>query len=1080
MAITRVLAGPLLADDFNRPNSDVVGGDWAETICDWDIVSNTVRTGPNTSGCVLKNNVATLDGGFVQADASGSLNTGHNPGLMLRVHGSFDGYEFRLFNNGSLLDIRKWESGIATVIGGTVAAYVISGGGAMQFYCADGIQWGRFYTGSEWITISRSDTTFNSTNGVMALRSASGTGASVTKIRDNVLLAPNPFVEVTLTGSADAGWKAKLLNSSGTVMATATESGGVATVDSRDASAKWPLAGWRLIVTDASNNLLDEADENVFPGEEYEWDGGALPLGSNLTITATDTRATLSIDQFYPHPSDPTDTHQDTRYQISTSDTFGSFVVNELGGAGRLLSFMTDAVLTPATTYYGRVATVGEGGQGAFSEVVEFQTGPAAPTPNTPTVSVEEAALDFVRLAMTEMTHPEGEITTAELYDSVTNNKPYPIARWWQVTTFADTGYASTLHDTGLVAILDLERIFDELAPGTQHRARGLVQDGKYGTLSAFHEVTFTTAATPANRPGAPAVTVESCLSGAVSLSSAPYSPFAAGAQTRKQWRARGHATNTQNADIYTTSDPDEFETFSGWAQLPPGTWYFDSRDEEAGVGWSLWGATDSCTIYERPPVPEFVDQVSGVVVAAPIDVTIGMPPVPDVAWRFVWEAQQEDQAWEEVQNSTALVHTFGISGRNDAPHWLRAKACYPVGHPAEGQCGDWAELEIRIDRTGLASRHLDFRTFTAEQLQERLLPLWDWTNVTATLVDRNLGTTLAPVGVLIRNHKALQTRQAVAAFPEFGRPVTGRFSSMFAILPTEQAWWGHKYAHVPYLRGGLSLRALGTVSGEMSGLQHVVKAGIQPWPFFPQSCVCDCGPGQDPFCICCNLSPGSCEPCTSCHAMPTACSCGQAARDLARRGRLQPNTVWRYGVAERVASVERHGRRQGLTTPQLFGSANLAGADGMTRGLEVPQRFELDDPELGVGCFYRFVWYTLVVDVQREGSSFRVRTRVRGPGLDPDSGWAQNQLLALGEPDGTMPCGYCGLALWHLASNLTADHGVLFRSFSGSGLSYETCEPAPAPCVGGYTAVRVLSKGITPASHELEWFAIGAVPCPE
>jgi hypothetical protein len=181
-----------------------------------------------------------------------------------------------------------------------------------------------------------------------------------------------------------------------------------------------------------------------------------------------------------------------------------------------------------------------------------------------------------------------------------------------------------------------------------------------------------------------------------------------------------------------------------------------------------------------------------------------------------------------------------------------------------------------------------------------------------------------------------------------------------------------------------------------------------------------------------------------------------------------------RYGISPSNAGLERIGRKQGQGFNSFYRTSNIAYEGSLRRGLEVS--VIQNDEEV---CPPLIAWYTMDVDVRRSGSGWLVRSRVIGPGMDSSAPWQENT-LSLGEFDGTMPCGYCGLALWHLQSNIQQDVGILFRSFSASGLEYENCEAAPAPCVDGYQLVRILSIDRHPAHAKMEYQVIASAECPE
>jgi hypothetical protein len=815
-------------------------------------------------------------------------------------------------------------------------------------------------------------------------------------------------------------------------------------------------------------------------------DSGDNPSQPELSVTYTDTSAYMALDGF--DANDSQDQHIETTWQITTAaDTGFAAPIVDVTSETDLLAHNEIGVLTPSTDYIARARTSGLYGDSEWSDTVAFTTESASPQPEPPVLSDPPTNIEDTEVTLTvdDFAHSEGT-TTEDAYDPETNDLPYPIARQWQVTVTADTGFAADpmTWDTGLATNLDQVRTFDALTANTTYRARTRVQDGKYGTTSEWSNVVvFTTDATPVDLPGTPEIFVYcNAIDAAVVVESSDFVPFGAETHAQTQWRARA-STRSSSGDAPISST--ELTSFTGWANLPAGTWYFDVRHQGSNGKWSAYSAAKSCLIYERPPVLTITSPVSGVVIEANQAVTWtvpGQPDSPDVAFDFTVQLSTDDAAsFATVQTSTSTTYNFSVAGRADGPYWVRVRACYPAGHEAEGRCGDWSYVKLALDRSDSLSVSYDFRGLTSfDDVPGNPTMLWDTANVTWSLVDRCLGSSGPSIGLIGKNNRQLQTRQSVLAFTDVGKPVAGRFTTTFAVVPTESSWYGWRFAHADYMRGGIGYRVLGTGATDRSGLQFVARGG-KPWGFFGQHCVCQCSNGQFSS-QCCTDS--QCVPCATCHNMP-ATRCNQHLNDLAYRARTQPSIYWDYGVGYFSSKIERWGRRQGsAVNTHFFSSDSLSYEGDRRRGFGVGIRPPApDDDDLTCGaCVYQLTFYTAEVDVRREGTQWRVRSRVVGPGLDPEAGWQQDDLLSLGELEDTdaVPCGYCGLALWHLASNLTNDHGVLFQSFSASGLEYETCAVPEPECENGHALIRILSQERHPSHSVVEYMVIGSVPCPE
>lgn len=859
-----------------------------------------------------------------------------------------------------------------------------------------------------------------------------------------------------------------------TDIATDSESAGAVSLDLLKVA---PHNGVEVAIDRGGDQIVYDrvpgSGEFILGGSEYEV--VYPPFPPTLGVTTTHEAANLTIPVFVPNPSDPDAVHVETVWQIAgvADVNFEDPLLDETV-TGSLLAYVTEAILSASTSYRGRAKTNTTTVDGHWSEPVIFTTQPPLPLPEDPVLSdpptdIEE---DEVTLTVDAFDHAEG-VTTAELYDPLTNDLPYPFARQWQVTETADTTFSDPVVDTELTSNIDLERTFSLPDPSTTYRARTRVQDGKYGTVSDWSNVVvFATDATPVDRPAQPTITA-TCTGRGATLAADPFDPFGAETHVLTQWRARpeldsGNGSDSFQSAVFLTS-------FNGWTALPMGTWLFDVRYKGSNGKWSLWSVPDTCDVYDRPPTPLVESPVSGKVISASQLVTISMPPVIDEDWDFVWQARQEGGTWLEVQNSAALTYSFPIVGKPNGFFEVRVQACYPTGHDAEGVCSDWAVLKLRIDRTGIRAVSYSFVGLNdPDEVPGDPLLIWDDedNDVTAELVDGDLLSEGPSVGILMRNNQVLSTRQGILAFRELGKPVAGRFTTQFSIVPRERGvWWGWKWSQTHFMRAGIGYRAIGTGATDRSGLQFVARSGIQPYPFFPQTtegigdrgtCICEF-PGADPSCSWCIVNGTPCEPCTTCHGMPTSCSCVSAAADVAKRSRLGSGGVlYEYGISYGRGGIERFGRVQGSGSLQFYQNATIPEEGFLARGLGVST--SIADPDTG-DCNWWFTRYTMEVDVARESNQWRVKVRLLGPGVDSDA-WTQNALVDLGETDGSVPCGYCGLALYHVASNLTDDHGVLFHSFAASDLEYEDCEAPPLEptgCNADWRLTTFLPDDVTP-----------------
>lgn len=1091
-SLTQTDNGSIYSDEFRFKNEDLSTGDPVWTVVsggsNWQLTDtyypsffSGLRCTPTaTEEKAMYLDMDAIEEGVYQTQLTPTI-TNSFPGLFVRCDAdATDGYLIAI-EPGTGLRLYSQVAGVYSVISTSAIAIGIGVRHDLKAIITDSSQ--QIYLDGV-LRISTTDTTFNGVAGWAGYRAArSGVGSREVRF-DEFRIHPNNYVFVT---GLLAGYSVRVngpITDSGADQAfTADESDGGAIVDM---GAAWYPAN-SIEILDADDNVVGGISGiQIHGGHTFAFGAPLPPETPDLEFAgASDTSASFETTAFVPNSELPADTHASTTWQVSLADDteFSSPVVN-VTSATFLVAYIAEGLI-PNTNYVARARHTGsQGGVSAWSNTVEFTTEDAFPQPEPPTLSDPPTNIetDEVTLTLSDFDHSEG-VTTQEEYDPDTNDLPYLVAIQWQITTDADTGFTADpmTVDTDLVGVLDLVRIFAGLDANTAYRARARQQDGKYGTISDWSNVVeFTTDAEAVDVPGTPSIYIESCSATGVSLTSSPFEPFGVETHIDSQWRARPTSNSTMGQD--TGGSIANLLDFS-WGALPAGEWFFSVRHKGSNGKWSEYSADASCEIFAKPPVVDITSPVSGIVTDEALPVVWDVPSSL-IEWLYEAEISEDDATtFVDLVSTTDESLAFTISSRDDGVYWIRIRACYPESHGGFGQCGDWQYVKIVIDRTGQLAASLDFTGLTdVSQIPGDPVVLWDGVsqNVEWDLVDSGLGSTGPSIGIRAKNYQQLVTRQSVLGFRALGKPLEGRFTATLGILTSNSTWFGHRFVHATYMRGGIGYRiADGGTATTRSGIQQVVQSGVSPWGFYGQRCVCDCQVAAD-SCSCCENN--ECAPCETCFAMPTACHCTRHLGDLANRGRTQPGTYWEYGVSYRSAKIERFGRAQGSESTFFYQSTDADFDGDQVRGMGVATRFQ--DPEVvdGASCLYNVVWYTVETDVRREGTQWRVKTRIVGPGLNPAEGWTQSALVDLGEvgDDEPEPCGYCGLALWHLGSNLVNDHGVVFKSFAVSALEYGECEPQTPPCVRGHALIRVLSKEQHPAHSKLEYMVIGSVPCPD
>ncbi len=273
LGLSRVVEGLFDSDNFDRADG-AHGAGWttyqgvAPTI-----VSNELQGTPTgTDITAIKNLPSLLDTMFVQCFCRSG-----DDSVPIALAGKWDdpngGYMLQLATFQNLLRIWRWTGG------GFVGPVAVSSGITIndndewdvQFFLADNVQdgWAQKRTGGPIATVAATDGNWLGT-GEGGVRT--GTGTSVSAEWDDFIVMRNKDVVVR---DLPTGFKAKIRDSGGAVVAEATESSGVATIDASMAGGATevvPFAGWTdIIVTNVSDVTQATFDDvaGIYPGDEY-------------------------------------------------------------------------------------------------------------------------------------------------------------------------------------------------------------------------------------------------------------------------------------------------------------------------------------------------------------------------------------------------------------------------------------------------------------------------------------------------------------------------------------------------------------------------------------------------------------------------------------------------------------------------------------------------------------------------------------------------------------------------------------------------------------------------------------------
>ncbi len=272
LGLNRTVEGLVASDDFNRADG-AIGSDWtvhrgAAPL----IASNELQDTP--TGAEMQTSLIASDGldtMFVQTFAR-SGDDSVPVGILGKWSDGSGGYLLQLGTFQDRLRIWYWNGSAFVTLVNSSGAITISDNDEwdVQFYLADSVQdgWAQKRTGGPIATVAGTHSVFTGTGrgGVHA-----GTGTSVSCEWNDYLVCRSKDVIVR---DLPAGFKAKIRDSVGDIVAEATELSGVATIDASmvgGAAEVVPFAGWTdIIITnslDVTQATFDTA--GVYPGDEY-------------------------------------------------------------------------------------------------------------------------------------------------------------------------------------------------------------------------------------------------------------------------------------------------------------------------------------------------------------------------------------------------------------------------------------------------------------------------------------------------------------------------------------------------------------------------------------------------------------------------------------------------------------------------------------------------------------------------------------------------------------------------------------------------------------------------------------------
>lgn len=737
------------------------------------------------------------------------------------------------------------------------------------------------------------------------------------------------------------------------------------------------------------------------------------PLAPILSEDHGDDWVQLGTTGFQPHPSDPTDTHQSTDWQVTTAaDTgFATPVVN-VNSTTALLAYLSEGTLSGSTACIARARHNGELFNGDWSNVASFTTDAAIPKGDQPTLSPVDEGVDYIEVSISAFNHSLGEVPPEDFDPE--NPKPYLAYSQFQIRLSSDPDWTTPLAQIDVPYIGgDLNARFTGLTASTSYKLRGRQLDGYLSAYTLWSsDLTRSTDATPTDNPLQPTLTVVSCGRDIV-LTGSVYAHSTVGAGTAHASTEWAICVSGQCQSIV-TSEASQLLAWT-WQDVPPAAYTLKVRYIDSAGRAGPYSSTQPCSVSDYAPVPVFLNPALGAVIATSQTITWEAYDPNAIGWRFdIQLSTNGGSSWTTVAtNQVAASTVFTITGRPNGEYLFRVRA----RHPSTGEVGEWAYMPITIDRTGTRAIHYHFADFS------EFLPTWRQVWEPEPRVTWNLRETYDPdedvtyrVGLMARAPLGgSQTRTSGLVFDEWGEPDEFDLTVAFEHIPKECTWYPYRFANMFVTRGGsiMFARDEPDTSGHISLMQWSAHGG---WYLGPEmACVND------------NFK-------------------NHAAAFTAKYAMRSDNLTesFRYGRSLTAGKLVTITAREGTGTSSQTSTATTSTTSPRSGG---PYVYTDEDLVLGRNRMIFVMRHTVRRAVVNAQTGWNITTRLFGPGADLTA----THFVAETNTSGfDVVCGACGLGFSDMDQiGVGRSEGILFTDVTFRPVNYAACETPAEELIG-------------------------------
>jgi hypothetical protein len=569
---------------------------------------------------------------------------------------------------------------------------------------------------------------------------------------------------VVVTGlTSGSGQKAKIRKSDGTVLASATEVSGTATIDCLAIEEWWNVHN--LAITTSADALIEQNVGDVWPGETWSFTAPlaltgtldavsamsataltfSIALAGSLAAVSTMSATGLTINSAPATPTiDGTVTGprsisvESSDYSHPDSVPIGAVIWQLATNAGFTTGVQTVEIpyadpadapdpltygwgdLLPATTYWLRVKHEDENGfESLYSSAISRTTEAEIP-PTTPSIVTASPGDTTVSLVGSAYADPEGRAH---------------VSSDWQIDVAAGT-FASPVNESLSDSTGPTTEIFAGLLPGTAYKARVRYRadDGAVSAWSAAKS--FTTLSVPTNRPAQPIVSIVMVTQTSVQVTSSAYSDPTGSPHAQSRWFITNWPGGGTFGAAYKVADVISAADLTAWLRtgLVAGVNYnIAVRYKAADGDWSDWSPWVPFTTTAAPLNGQLlqIQQPRQGAVVRGTAVSLVWTPASVGGNTFEVEYSPDNgtpASWIPLASgiaSSPLI--WNVSGLTDGVYVFRVRAV------AGSEVSDWQYRIIYIDNQSLLfSGTYLFNTNAEEPMSlGDFTPIWNEDNIT-------------------------------------------------------------------------------------------------------------------------------------------------------------------------------------------------------------------------------------------------------------------------------------------------------------------------------------------------------------